>query len=86
MRNWANSINLPELNSFPVHLAPTGIAGELKLNPLMLRCKVSILHHYQITKPMKPDELPDMNVSGLVTLSDFYAHQHEVIETALKNA
>jgi len=35
---------------------------------------------------MKPDELPDMNVSGLVTLSDFYAHQHEVIETALKNA
>ncbi|MEG5170820.1 hypothetical protein [Microcoleus sp. B3-D7] len=35
---------------------------------------------------MKPDELPDMNVTGLVTLSDFYAHQHEVIETALKNA
>jgi hypothetical protein len=25
-------------------------------------------------------------VSGLVTLSDFYAHQHEALETALKQA
>jgi len=35
---------------------------------------------------MKPDELPDMSMNGLVTLSDFYPHQHLPIETALKNA
>ena len=35
---------------------------------------------------MKLDSLPDRNVSGLVTLSDFYAHQHEAIESALKNS
>ncbi len=30
------------------------------------------------------DNLPDKNVDGFVTLSDFYRHQHETIETALK--
>jgi hypothetical protein len=32
------------------------------------------------------DDLPDMNANGFVTLSDFYAHQHQTIETALTNA
>lgn len=32
------------------------------------------------------DNLPDKNADGFVTLSDFYPHQHETIETALKTA
>ena len=35
---------------------------------------------------MEPDNLLDKNADGFVTLSDFYAHQHESIETALKTA
>lgn len=32
------------------------------------------------------NNLPDKNADGCVTLSDFYGHQHETIETALKTA
>jgi hypothetical protein len=54
----------------------------------MLRCRVLISFNIYTTfiKSMKPDNLPDRNVSGLVTVSDFYAHQHEAIKSALKNS
>ncbi len=54
----------------------------------MLRCRVLISFNIYTTfiKSMKPDNLPDRNVSGLVTVSDFYGYQHEPIESALKNA
>lgn len=32
------------------------------------------------------NNLPDKNDDGFVTLSDFYAHHHQSIETGLKNA
>lgn len=32
------------------------------------------------------DNLPAKNADGFVTLSDFYPHHHEPIETALKTA
>ncbi|MEG3907822.1 hypothetical protein QT979_05940 [Microcoleus sp. w2-18bC1] len=32
------------------------------------------------------NELPDIAENGFIIVSDFFAHQHELIETALKNS
>jgi hypothetical protein len=35
---------------------------------------------------MKPHELPETNIKGLVTVSDFYPEQHQLIVSGLTQA
>ncbi|MEG4047345.1 hypothetical protein [Microcoleus sp. Pol17_C1] len=38
------------------------------------------------TTESESNELPDTTENGFITVSDFFAYQHESIETALKNS
>ena len=47
---------------------------------------MTTIHNNCTTTESESKELPDTTENGFITVSDFFAYQHESIETALKNS